>query len=294
MVFLRAVKLVQHELGFFEAVPKPSREELETFYRQNYFGPAAGDSQYAHAYTADELELKRIIAEETVAICGSRPGRVLEVGYGEGFFLDGFARAGWQIEGIDFTDQGLNAHFPALRPRVTTGNVYAFLDAKIADGTRYDAVVCNNVLEHVLDPLALLRALHQLCAPMTTVRFAVPNDGSWLQRAIVERGLAPPDFWVFYPEHLSYFDSKSLTRALVACGFSMVDLLAEFPIDVFLLNPDTNYRQERSKGRNCHFARVAFELALARHDPDSYRAFRRACAAADVGRNLYAFVRPAV
>ena len=58
--------------------------------------------------------------------------RGLEVGFGEGFFLDWFAGRGWDVRGIDFTDDGLRAFFPHLIERVTVGDAFALLDALLA------------------------------------------------------------------------------------------------------------------------------------------------------------------
>ena len=60
-------RLQQHELGYYEIAPKPSTEELRAHYNAKYYdyGPqAAGKSQYAYDYSADELLHKRIAADE--------------------------------------------------------------------------------------------------------------------------------------------------------------------------------------------------------------------------------------
>ena len=125
------------------------------------------------------------------------------------------------------------------------------------------------------------------------LRLVAPNDGSWLQHEVVQRGLADAEFWVNAPEHLSYFDAPSLRRVLENNGWVVADLLSEFPVDLFLLNPDSAYTRDKTKGRNCHFARVAFETALWRRSLDELMTFRRGCAAAGVGRDLVAYARPA-
>ena len=69
-------------------------------------------------------------------------------------------------------------------------------------------------------------------------------------------------------------------------------MLAEFPVDLFLLNPDSNYAADPAKGRNGHFARVAFEMGLWRQGIEAVIAFRKGCAAGGLGRNLAAYARP--
>jgi 2-polyprenyl-3-methyl-5-hydroxy-6-metoxy-1,4-benzoquinol methylase len=284
--------LVETPGGWFEIQPKPTAAALAAYYNDKYYGGDRG--QYAHAYTDEELEHKRLAPAEAEHVWGRAPGRLLEVGFGEGFFLDWFATRGWRVEGVDFTDAGLRAFFPHLIDKVTVGDAFALLDAVIARGEVYDLVVCNNVVEHVLDPQVLLQQLRRIVAPGGLLRLAAPNDGSWLHREIVARGLADPAFWVAAPDHLSYFDADSLPRVLAANGWAVAELLGEFPIDLFLLDPDTAYTRDPSKGRGCHFARVAFETGLwRRRSLDAVLEFRRGCARAGVGRNLVAYARPA-
>jgi len=286
-------RLVERPGGWFEVEPKPTAEALASYYNQKYYGPGEGRGQYAHAYTDEELEHKRLPAAESERVWARGPGRLLEVGFGEGFTLDWFAGRGWDVSGIDFTDAGLRAFFPALLDRVTIGDAFAELDAVISRGDVFDLVVCNNVLEHVLDPEGLLRRLRRIVAPDGLLRIAAPNDGSWLHQELVARGLAGPEFWVVVPDHLNYFDADSFPKVLQSNGWTVTELLGEFPIDLFLLNPDSAYVGDPAKGRPCHFARVAFEMGLwKRRSIDAVVDFRRGCARAGAGRNLVAYARP--
>jgi len=274
--------------GYFEVVPRPTPDELAAYYRAQYYG---GTPQYTRTYTPEELAHKTLAADEAARFAPPL-GALLEVGFGEGFFLAGFRARGWRVRGLDFTDEGLRAFHPELAPDVALGDVFALLDGEIASGRHYELVACNNVLEHVLDPERLLRAMHALVAPGGVCRLQVPNDGSWLHCELVARGHADPAFWVHVPDHLNYFTPPSLQKLLARCGWAIVDVLGDFPIELFLLNPDSNYERDRSKGRNCHFARVAVERLLRDRSIDELIAFRRGCAHAGLGRNLIAYVRP--
>src|SRR5690606_5552049 len=98
--------LTVHPGGWLEVADKPSPEALSAYYNDKYFGGQDGRSSYAHGYTEDELTHKRLAAAEAAHVSGRAAGRLLEVGFGEGFTLDWFARAGWSVRGIDFTDDG--------------------------------------------------------------------------------------------------------------------------------------------------------------------------------------------
>lgn len=287
-------QLVERPEGHLEYEPRPTPDALAAYYRDKYFGADHGQTPYAHGYTAEELEHKRLQPAETEHIWGRPPGRMLEVGVGEGFSLDYFASRGWEVVGMDFTDDGLQAFFPALADKLLLGDAFELLDQAIARGDQYDLVICNNVLEHVIDPVGLLKRLHALMRPEGLVRIAAPNDNSWLQAEIVRRGHADPMFWVAAPDHLNYFNTDTLPKAMAATGWTVTDHLSEFPVDLFLLNPDTNYMRARPLGRNCHFVRIAFEMGLWRErGVEGVVAFRRGCVQAGIGRNQVLYARVA-
>jgi len=286
------MNLQRHRLGFFEAHPRPSAQELKRYYEDAYFRRNAARNQAPYAYTDEEIAHREITVDETQHACGMRAGRMLEIGVGEGFFLESFHRRGWEVRGLDFSADELKLRFPQLASLVQVGDVFELIasNAAFAAG-QFDLVACNNVLDHVLDPLALAGQLRRLLAPGGVCRIAVPNDGSWLQREVVRRGLADDAFWVAYPDHLNYFDEASLRALLGEAGWQVDSVYGEFPIELFLLNPESNYARDKARGRNCHHARVAFEVALFNHAPARMFEFRRACAAAGMGRTLAAYLR---
>jgi 2-polyprenyl-3-methyl-5-hydroxy-6-metoxy-1,4-benzoquinol methylase len=287
-------RLVRKPEGYFEIEPRPTPEELAAYYRDKYFVADHGKNPYAHGYTEEELQHKYLQPAETELVWARAPGRLLEVGVGEGFTLDYLVKRGCDAGGLDFTDDGIQAFFPELADKLRLGDAFALLGEVIARGETFDLIICNNVLEHVIDPMGLLHRLRAIVAPEGMVRISVPNDGSWLQDQIVRRGLAEPEFWLAPPDHLNYFNTDSLPKAMAACGWQVVEHLGEFPIDIFLLNPDTGYMRDRSKGRACHFARIAFEMGLWKERClEAVVEFRRGCARAGVGRNQTVYARPA-
>lgn len=275
--------------GFTTVAKKPTPEELEAFYKDLYFGEGS-QNQYARDYTEKEILHKYLDCKEAIEISGLAAGSLLDVGCGEGYFLKYFGDQGWQVRGLDFTADGVERHFPELLGKLETGNLFDLLTREAESGAKYDMVVCNNVLEHVIDPLKLLDDLKRVVAPGGVVRLAVPNDGSWLQQLVVELDLAREDFWVCPPEHLSYFTVESLQDLLGKMGWRTLDLLTAFPIELYLLNEASNYTKDRSLGRASHFARVEFEVALSEQSLDKLIAFRRGCASAGIGRNIAAYM----
>lgn len=288
-------RVERHEFGFLRSVHKPSAEELRTYYAETYY--QAETAQYRKQYPEDELAYLRLkLAQEADLIDkirgGRSPGTMLDVGCGEGFALDWFMRHGWNGEGLDHSIAGIRAMHPHLEPVVETGDLFALLDAKIAAGSQYDLLVLNNVLEHVTDPVGLLKALRRLVPDDGVMLIAVPNDGSRYHEMLYERGLIAERFWIAIPDHLSYFTYDSLKTTVEAAGWNCEDIIADFPIDFFLMHEGSNYVGDRASGPAAHRARIIMELLLGELPHEQVNEYYRAMAKVGLGRSITAILTP--
>ena len=284
----------RHPLGYLEPVEKPTPEALRTYYAERYFQLGMGN--YRSSYTPKELRFieskisqKRARLED---LRGSAAGRFLDVGCGEGFALAHFQRAGWQCEGLDYTLAGVNAINPNCKDLVVAGDLNGLINERLQSSQLYDVVWLANVLEHVLDPPALLRNLRLLLSPGGIAVVTVPNDFSPLQQELLDTGLVLHPYWIALPDHLAYFDKTSLIATSEATGWRCLDVLAEFPIEWFLFNSKSNYVGDRSRGGDAHSARIALEDLLNRQPITKVNAFYSALADVGMGRDLTAFLMP--
>ncbi len=285
-------RLRRHRLGFWEIVKKPTSEELEAFYRDKYF--QEGEGNYQNSYTDTEREYIDLkIAQRAFQVAklrGDRKGSFLDVGCGEGFAMATFDAMGWQVEGLDYSIAGVKAMNPGLVEKVACGDVFELLEERLACESRYDLIWLNNVLEHVLDPLSLLLSLRQIVSPKGVLVVTVPNDGSGLQELLLKDGDIGERFWIAEPDHVSYFDADSLDRTLVETGWVSSTILADFPIDLYLLHPGSNYvRDSKRNGRDAHHARVRAELFLGEKGHDEVNHMYAAMPRVGLGRHLTAF-----
>jgi 2-polyprenyl-3-methyl-5-hydroxy-6-metoxy-1,4-benzoquinol methylase len=143
------------------------------------------------------------------------PGRLLDVGCATGVFLAAAEAGGWKVHGVE-----LNADTAAIaRDRgleVTTGT----LDALPDELSGFDAVTMWDVIEHVPDPVGLLRDAHERLAPGGRLWLATPNvDGAFPRASLkvadrVGRWPHPEP-----PYHLSQFSERTIRHALGRAGF---------------------------------------------------------------------------
>ena len=288
-------RLRRHALGFLELSSKPDKDSLARYYEEKYFQNESGN--YRKSYSPEEfqviegrIELRASRARQLIS--RTAPGRLLDVGCGEGFVLAAFAKERWDVRGIDYSRAGVENMHPHLLHCVDQGDVFALLEEHIALGERYDIVWLGNVLEHVLDPLTLLRQLRSIVDPDGVLVAVVPNDGTYYHEELLADGFVPDRFWIAIPDHISYFTAESLHQTAAETGWVVRDLQGDFPIDFFLSHPGSNYVSDPAKGPEAHAARLRIERLIGRAGEKVANEFYSALAAVGFGRNLVAFMTP--
>ena len=139
-------------------------------------------------------------------------GRLLDVGCGSGGML-GVARAlGWQTAGIE-VDPDAAGRALGFADEIHVGDV---LSAPFAPG-RFDVVTAFHVLEHVPDPVGVMRRMLAWLAPGGLLIVEVPNAGglgAWL--------FGPAWSGLELPRHLSQFTPESLAAVAARAGGGIV------------------------------------------------------------------------
>ena len=285
-----------NEFGFYEIKDKPTPAELSDYYAKRYYQENL--TTYQPEYPAEELEhiegklrLRHWVLEQLRESKG--PGSFLDIGSGEGWALDYFQRQGWEVLGLDFSSFSFEKFHPQLREYLRTGDLYEGVQQLVADGRQFDVLWLDNVLEHVLEPAALLLLCRQLVRPDGVLMVDVPNDFSALQQHLLDSGQIDRPFWVVLPDHLSYFNQPGLRNLAEATGWQVAKVIGDQPIDLNLLNPATNYVMDRTAGKGAHQTRLAQDNFLLRTAPlPAVAAYYEALAGVGLGRSIVAFLQP--
>jgi len=132
-----------------------------------------------------------------------KPGRLLDVGAGDGEFVARMRREGWDARGVEPDDTAVARAAERYGVDLMTGTI-----ENVPSSKRFDAITLDNVIEHVTDPIETLRACWQRLVPRGRLLVLTPNvesAGHGRFRA-GWRGLEPP-------RHLHLFSPSSLQIA---------------------------------------------------------------------------------
>lgn len=147
----------------------------------------------------------------TMYIGSGAPGSLLEVGCGSGRFLHRMHKAGWAVEGIDFDAVAAAQVEKRFGIPVAVGSLP---ELGYPEG-KYDVVAMSQVIEHVADPVALLKEGRRVLRPGGRLVLSTPNARSLAHRLYGRhwRGLEPP-------RHQHVFTPSALARCAHDCGFA--------------------------------------------------------------------------
>jgi methionine biosynthesis protein MetW len=151
---------------------------------------------------------------------------VLDVGCGRGELLAHLPK-GTATVGVDVSAASVD-----IARRFATEAYVGDLDKPIPDldGRVFDLVVCADVLEHLIDPLAGLRRAMTWCGPGGHVVVSLPNIGYWAARWQLARGRFPREQdGIFDAGHLHFFTVDEASRLLASAGLREVELRPVIP-----------------------------------------------------------------
>jgi SAM-dependent methyltransferase len=203
--------------GLEQLFPIPAPAELKDLYERyyNFFGMRA--ALYA---TLREWFFSSVLYRLWIRLDGdisfhSRrgSGRLLDIGCNEGRTLKNYARNGFEAEGTE-----LNETAAAVARRAGFAVFTGPLD-EFAPSAPYDVAVLSNVLEHSLDPKAMLLTARRLLNDDGKVWISCPNSQSWLCPVFGR-------WWINWhvPFHIMHFSSSTLRSLLEESGFGQIEI----------------------------------------------------------------------
>lgn len=150
-----------------------------------------------------------------MGLSAERRGRLIDIGCGNGQFLALMRCLGWEVLGVDPDVEAARVAENTFGIKVISSTLEeANLPEAIAD-----AITMNHVIEHVSDPLRLLKESKRILKPGGTLVVVTPNLNS-LGRYVF--GASWRDWDI--PRHLFIFSRESLEKCAYQAGLRVNSL----------------------------------------------------------------------
>lgn len=195
------------DCGLYYTCPRPDEESIGGFYPAGY-GPHQAQRR-DEGHTGE----RRCAERRPFPVVGH--GKLLDFGCGAGVFLDLMRREGWDVTGLDMSNETVARLRTDHGLRVLQGS----LPHPELEPASFNAVTMWHALEHVHNPFDVLKAAKRLLAPGGQVHIAVPNI-----ECLAFRWFGRSWYGLELPRHLTHFSEATLRAMLQRVGFWKVKI----------------------------------------------------------------------
>lgn len=219
--------------GWRHLLPLPDAAALDDYYKSDFWQTTKHGWRDTYAAQAEWLATRAAdwlsVVESHAPYRASRS--LLDIGAGYGHFAIEAYKRGWATYTIDpsadcapdlhrhFGDRHLRGGWDVPHPPSWPAT--------------FDAVSALWLMEHLPDPVAFLGHVHGKLAADGVLLLVVPQE--WTQLQTVANDVVAVKSWWVDPTHLHYWSQSTLFPLLKRCGFRIVDTLATYPVEWWLL-----------------------------------------------------------
>ena len=191
--------------------PRPDAASISQFYAGDY-SPHQKHHRSPNSRSWHPLRfLKSKPRVEKRPVPWHGQGRLLDFGCGSGSYLLTMQRLGWKVTGLDTSIRMVERIREELNLRAYAGS----LPHLELEPESFDVITMWHALEHVHDPMRILREARSLLAPGGKLVISVPNIDS-----LAFRWFGRDWFALELPRHLTHFTPSSLLQMLQRSGFA--------------------------------------------------------------------------
>ncbi len=190
-------------------VPEIDDRIIEEFYSAGYFTGSGEETGYGD-YLQDESNLRgnaRTILKVINKYKGAAGLRLLDIGCAHGFLLDEARKLGYEVFGLEMSEEGWRYATENLGLKVFKGT----LSTVEFERDSFDVICLVGTIEHLKDPRHELKMIYSL----------LKDRGLLVITTIDTRGLLPL-YHIKPPEHLFYFSHGNLRQLLRSTGFEVL------------------------------------------------------------------------
>ena len=193
-------------------------EEVVNLYKNNYFNSDTDGSGYL-SYNTMEKALRKNFKKRVKKII-AQTGRnidLLDVGAGQGFFVDECLKEGIRAEGLEISKEALIYSRKELKIKMYEGTIEEFKPSK-----KYDVITLWDVIEHVYEPNRFLKIINASLKENGFIFLSTGDIDSLLAK------ISGPKWHLFnLPEHAYFYSKKTIKKLLNKNNFRILSI--EYP-----------------------------------------------------------------
>ncbi len=195
-------------------MPLPSKDELKKIYEsKKYFKALSLPQRNPLLQWVSTRRIYKTPAEWVKE--RFQPSTILDVGCGNGEFLDELSGEGYDVYGTDISKIAAQRTSEKIgKDKVVSGDFLRY-NSK----SRFKIISFWHLLEHIENPDDYLKKSGSLLMPGGFLLGEMPNLESPLLNIF-----GPSYAWIIIPEHLIYFSRKSLKILLRRVGFTSIEI----------------------------------------------------------------------
>jgi SAM-dependent methyltransferase len=190
--------------GLVRSDPVAPSDTLAELYRQSAFTYAQEVTNLRKTYGRSLARLKAL---------GAHKNTLLEVGCGNGFFLEEALKQGYvHVLGVEPSQEAVEQASPVIRPSI----LCTVMQPGLFERAQIDVICLFQVLDHIADPKSLISECFKVLKPGGLILCINHDITSWSARFLKER--SP----IIDVEHTYLYSPTTLSRLYEAQGFRVI------------------------------------------------------------------------
>ncbi len=131
--------------------------------------------------------------------------RIVEVGSGLGYFTYSLKKAGYNVQGLDISQEAVNDANRKFGNYYLCGDLIDFAEQNLES---YDLVIMTEVIEHLNDPKEFIKSIKRMLKPNGKIIFTTPNKSFFPNNISWYTDAPPVHCWWFSEKSIEYIANE--------------------------------------------------------------------------------------
>ena len=221
--------------------PIPSDEEIKRFYSNEIISPVIKKSEVFNSQSLEKLKeifiIKPLLKSLYNDFSVSKKPTLLDVGCSTGWITSVARQVGFEVKGLEINSNSAKIAREKYGLKIYEGSI-----EDLDTNKSFDSIIMMHVLEHLIDPLNILKKVYNLLAENGILLIVIPNSDS----------LGTKIFRRYYnwnaPLHLNFFNKHTIKTVLQKADFKIYKI-SDLSSPPLILYSFGNFLKERVRYR---------------------------------------------